>query len=426
MTTPQGGRVIRITSGEALDLTPAEVQLLGQATVEGVDPADPKLGAAIRKLAGMGLLVPADGSMLSTTGPAGVPPGLKPAHTALDELPPSWLAEPAAVPVTPPSTPMVLPSVPPPIAPLVPPAIAPLVEVPAAEAASTEVLEMPSGAEPPGGVSPFDQAPAEPAPKRRRSGFLSFVGALVALGATFAAGWYLGGEHVRRQLQGAAAPAPAPAAGKAEDAGSPAVNVIEVKAPVAVAVPAGSDAGGEAVPAAPGEAIPTGPPAAAADAGSAGPALGEGVALTITKRARVTMGELAAPKAGTVTWTAAPRQRVKRGEVVGSLESAGEELRLVAPAAGLLIPAVPDQAEVKRGAELGAVVYFEAYVQGTATGKRPTPAWSCEVSDEGTGEKAPCKVVTAVPRGAGFFVTAVTEPMWFDTCAAPRVLLAAP
>jgi hypothetical protein len=138
------------------------------------------------------------------------------------------------------------------------------------------------------------------------------------------------------------------------------------------------------------------------------------------------MGQVLAPAAGTVSWTATRQQAVKRGEALGSFKGEGAAVPLVAPKAGLFIPAVVEGDSAEPGATLASIVYFEAFVQAVATGVHPQTTWSCEVFDEAFGEKAPCKLVSVTPRGAGFFITATTEPMWFDTCAEPRLRLTAP
>ncbi len=57
VSTPNGGRVVHQRTGDSLDLSPSEVQLLARAEAGGVDPEEPGLKSMARKLAGLGLLV---------------------------------------------------------------------------------------------------------------------------------------------------------------------------------------------------------------------------------------------------------------------------------------------------------------------------------------------------------------------------------
>jgi len=148
-----------------------------------------------------------------------------------------------------------------------------------------------------------------------------------------------------------------------------------------------------------------------------------------SRRGRVTMAQLRAPANGTVSWKVSPEQRLGRGARVGTLRTNREgapDLPLVAGAAGLILLRVPDQTRAKKDELLAEVVYQEGYLQTVMTGARPAQDWVCEVVDEASHQRADCKVVSAAPRGEGFFVTATTEPLWFDTCAAPRLRLAPP
>src|SRR5260370_1427443 len=59
LTTSAGGRIVHLRTGDALDLSPEEVQLFARATAGGVDAKDPKLRSLVRKFASLGLLVSA-------------------------------------------------------------------------------------------------------------------------------------------------------------------------------------------------------------------------------------------------------------------------------------------------------------------------------------------------------------------------------
>jgi len=178
-----------------------------------------------------------------------------------------------------------------------------------------------------------------------------------------------------------------------------------------------------------------------ADASVARPAIGRGlegadarqmtlgwVTTKIENRGRVTMGELLAPADGNVSWKASPQQRVRRGEIVGSLQphGDGEELLLKAPKDGLFMPKPRDKTEVKKDEQLAAIVYHEAYLQASVADASPEPGWPCEVFQQGSGTKASCKIITVVKRGAKHFVTATTEPTWFDTADDARLRVSAP
>jgi hypothetical protein len=144
----------------------------------------------------------------------------------------------------------------------------------------------------------------------------------------------------------------------------------------------------------------------------------------ILKRGRVTMGTIEASAAGTVTWLAKKEAEVKRGAVVGKLTTESGKVDLTAPKAGLFMPTAADGASVAAGAPLASIVYIEGFIQATVDLAKPFPTWTCEVADKGTGQTAPCRVVTAVPKGAGLFITATTDPLWFDTASAPELRLA--
>ncbi|MGC4115771.1 MAG: hypothetical protein QM765_14455 [Myxococcales bacterium] len=220
------------------------------------------------------------------------------------------------------------------------------------------------------------------------------------------------------------------------DAAVPAVESAGLDAAAVVSGPnAAAEAGPDAATAGPDAAAP-GLDAAqagldAAAAAAAAPAGGdEGwVAVDVAKRGRVNMGNLKAPVAGTVTWGVPPNQeRIKKGQVIGKIADAdGNEVALMSPNVGLLAPRSADGSAVQANDVIASVPYFEAYGQTPFPGPAaPAPEWRCEVVDEATSQKAPCKVNKADPRKGGFYVTFTTEPLWFDTAAKVKLRLKAP
>lgn len=218
-----------------------------------------------------------------------------------------------------------------------------------------------------------------------------------------------------------------------------------------------STAGGAPGPAAtvrngsgPGQESPSAPTAAIAtrpDAGTASPAAApaerhlvssiapapeekrsEWIAATVDRRGRVTMGEVAAPAKGVISWQASAQQRVKRGEVIGSLRElpSSRERTLVAPKDGLFIPKVENGAAVTRAEKIAAIVYHEAYLQALVADSRPKPTWSCEVYEAASSSSANCKIIDVVRRGSKSFLTATTEPMWFDEAHDAKVRISPP
>ncbi|MGI5862849.1 MAG: tetratricopeptide repeat protein [Myxococcales bacterium] len=161
-------------------------------------------------------------------------------------------------------------------------------------------------------------------------------------------------------------------------------------------------------------------PAAAAGEGSARE--GEWAEFEIGKRGRVTMCSITAPASGSVSWEASPRQRLRSRQPVGS--QGGQPL--VPKCVGLLIPRVADGETAAKGALLAEVVYHEGFLQTVVSGKRPEPNWRCQIVGDSAAEVDDCKVVKAVPRGGGFFLTATFEPMWVDDAKNPRLRLAPP
>ena len=210
------------------------------------------------------------------------------------------------------------------------------------------------------------------------------------------------------------------------DAGAPAVVEVAVAvvdagkpAPVEVAV-AVVDAGKPAPVEVAVAVVDAGAPVVATPKPVEPPAGGWSVA-KIVKRGRVTMGTVEAPAEGTVTWTRAAQSVVKKGQAVGHV---GEQA-LVVPKAGLLMPVAAEGAAVKAGELLANVVYTEGYIQATVALPPGATDWACEVADQATGQTAPCKVVTATPKGGVLNLTATTEPLWFDGCASPELRVSA-
>jgi hypothetical protein len=191
----------------------------------------------------------------------------------------------------------------------------------------------------------------------------------------------------------------------------------------------------------------------------------------LVRRGRVTMGELKALVGGTVSWQAQPRQRVKAGESVGllraskvvspealearrrlaTLEEAAKkdpsqeplleaerrkvaslekeralDVALKAPKAGLLMPAIADQAKCKAGDKLAAVVYHEAYLIALTAGTKPEQSWECRIADSSLKQSEPCHVVSAAPAAGGWAVTATTAALWIDAAPSASMELSPP
>ncbi len=148
---------------------------------------------------------------------------------------------------------------------------------------------------------------------------------------------------------------------------------------------------------------------------------------SISRRARVKMGEVAATAAGIVAWKVEAEQRVKKGELVAVIRTpAGVEKRLVAPVQGLVIPTIAEGATASINQVVGELLYHEAYLQTVVTHARPARGWRCEVVEASSSQRADCTVVTVVPRGTGYFVTAILLPRWFDNAPQPQLRLAPP
>lgn len=390
------------------------------------------------------------------------PPGAPVPKPAAAAAPAPTAAAPAAVAAAPPS-----PAVP--AAPRTAAAPPPTPAVPAA----------PQTAAAPKVVPPPPAAKAA-APRAARRPVVAVV-ALVLVAGGGAAGWYFTQPPTTSALPPlttpvAVTPRPTPlvadagvevdAGERADDAGSAAAPVVADAGPTVAApedagpVPAhdagppldaGSatpapDAGKPAPPdAGPAPAYDAGPAAASVDAGAppaldagsprpadAGPARPAPVDATgwasfrIAQRGRVNMGDLVAPADGVLAWKAAPDQRVKKNEVVGTVTGASGTGNLTAANVGLLATRREAGAQVKQGEVVGAIPYFEAYAKAQVTGLSPTPDWRCEVSSEAQQKSAPCRITTAVPKGGGVFVTATVEARWFDDAADAVLRLAAP
>src|SRR6266851_686428 len=154
----------------------------------------------------------------------------------------------------------------------------------------------------------------------------------------------------------------------------------------------------------------------------------EWIAATVDRRGRVTMGEIAAPAKGVISWQASAQQRVKRGEVIGSLRElpSSRERPLVAPKDGLFIPKLANGAAVSRAEKIAAIVYHEAYLQALVADSRPKPTWSCEVYEAASSSTASCKIIEVVRRGSKSLMTATTGPMWFDAAHDAKVRVSPP
>ncbi len=279
--------------------------------------------------------------------------------------------------------------------------------------------EAPVVAEPPSAPPPPVSAPAPVAavPAAAKSAPRSPVAIFGSVGLgvlALAAGWYFAIHRPK---------AAAPPAAAGPDAAAVVVAPAGPDAAALEVVSAGLDAALAADAEAP--AVASGPDAAmsGADAAAAAVASGRWNEIEPTRRGRVTMGEVRAPEAGTLSWAAQPQERIKKGQTVGAVNGTA----LKAPKAGLLMPKAAEGASVAADELLAAVLYHEGYVQAVvASAEKPEPTWSCEILDAASGQRAPCKVVSGEPRKNGFFVTATAEPLWFDTAATPRLRIAPP
>ncbi|MBI3184885.1 MAG: tetratricopeptide repeat protein [Myxococcales bacterium] len=305
----------------------------------------------------------------------------------------------------------------------------PPVEPPSAADDVRPLNPAPTSPEPSRPAAPAQHAP--PAPSRtglaeakgrtRRWRLGAYVGGgLAALVLALAAGWHLRGRGSPPRFAVVPSPAPAPVV---PNPNLPPPQPATAVAATVEAVP--PDAGAAEIAAESKAAPPPSPQAAEAAAETPATAAAkdrEWISVSVSRRGRVTMAQVRAPLRGAVAWSAAPQHPVERGSEVGRIGSR----KLVAPKAGLLMPKLPDQGWASAGELLADIVYHEAYLQALVSGARPRPDWSCQVADEATGSRADCKLITIAPRGSGHFVTATTEPLWFDSCAEPRLRLAPP
>jgi hypothetical protein len=228
-------------------------------------------------------------------------------------------------------------------------------------------------------------------------------------------------------------------------------NDVAVRAPVdagvstqgsTATVQTGAGPAPESTPAAPGTMAALGDAGTAEDASAApverhlvatvGSATdetpSEWIAARIDHRGRVTMGEVAAPRKGVISWEVSAQQRVKRGEVIGRLreQASSRERALVAPKDGLFIPKVANGGEVTKSEKIAEIVYHEAYLQALLADARPKPTWSCQVYESNSSSTANCRIVEVVRRGSKSFMTATTEPIWFDTAHGAKVRVSPP
>ena len=133
------------------------------------------------------------------------------------------------------------------------------------------------------------------------------------------------------------------------------------------------------------------------------------------------LGEIKAPSGGIVSWSTAPRMRVRRGESVGAIAlPGGREAKLTAPKDGLLMTRVAEQGRTKKAAIVAAVVFHQAFLQGMAHSGTPTREWSCEVVSEAANQRAPCKITKVTRRSAGYHVTATADPRGSTTLPTRR------
>jgi hypothetical protein len=137
-------------------------------------------------------------------------------------------------------------------------------------------------------------------------------------------------------------------------------------------------------------------------------------------RGRVKMGEVTASADGELAWTVADGQRVKAKQALGSVGGAP----LSATSVGLAMLKQPGGAQVKRGAVLAEIIYFEAWARGLVKGVTPTTAWKCQVV--AGAQRADCKVSVVAQRAGGSLVTVAIEPRWFDGATDAVLRLAPP
>ncbi len=318
------------------------------------------------------------------------------------------------------------------------------------------VVSVPAAVVVPEPVLRLEGQKEEAAPVARPTRSLrSLVVSVTTVGVALAVGWFAGSRFganttseapTAPQAATAVVPRPtAPTAPRADaDAGMAEALAAVVDAGTAelvlpvdagrAAVDAGSLADTAPVPPSPADAgspvaaapVPDAPVDAGAQPVSAGVVTAEQPAggwlkANIRKRGRVTMGTIDAPSSGRVTWTTPNEREVKKGAVVGFVSASGRRVDLTAPKAGLLMPKVADGSKVNDGDSLATIAYTEGFIQSTVDLATPYANWACEVLDKTTGRKAPCKVVSATAKGNGLFVTATTEPLWFDDCASPEL-----
>jgi hypothetical protein len=288
----------------------------------------------------------------------------------------------------------------------------------------------PSVARPKAGVWNAERTPAPP--PRRKIRWAPLAIALGAVAAVSCAAFYLFSLEFETSSSAAriAFKKRSRAAAKPAPAGSPDGGIAQIAvaradpSQMVTTLPRRADATPSVAPKAmldagagtPSDAVSASRPSAA-DAGLSDDDSQRWIAGKIERRGRVTMGEVIAPSKGTVVWKASTQQRVRRGDAIGVLEdkSGSSPRTLLAPKDGLFVPKVADHAEVRAAEVLAAIVYHEAYLQALVATARPEPAWVCEVFQPDPGERASCRIIGVIRRGTNSFVTATTEPMWFDS-----------
>lgn len=320
-----------------------------------------------------------------------------------------------------------------------PPLAPPPPEAPAVPAANEPIVSAPQAAQPPPSETPAPEQPTHPpfvTHRSRRRALLAASAALIIAAGVGAASFtdlpaLVGlGKPVGPPPVAKVAPHPVPKATPTHDiALEPLPGATPTAPAVAEAQTPKPDAGEQPAPSAP-MTVEQSDKTAQQDVHEApvpAPAAAWLITSKIDRRGRVKMGELVAPAAGTISWSAALEQRVARKELVGTLQSStGKSIPLLVPKSGLFFPSAKNGQEVAQGEIVATFPYHEAFLQTVVVGERPQTSWRCEVADEDSGKSAPCHVVSAVPRGAGFFVTATVEPTWFDKAADPRLRLAPP
>jgi hypothetical protein len=146
-----------------------------------------------------------------------------------------------------------------------------------------------------------------------------------------------------------------------------------------------------------------------------------GTVYPVIRNRRKEVGRVFAPFAGTAKLGGTEPRAVSRGEAVAMVEPR----TLLAPGSGWLVPMVANNAAVREGQPLAAVLEEEVSAQAVVK-VAPGPWWVCEVLDGDSGKTARCRVTHITRRKKGYAITLTTQPLWFDKVPMPRVRLSPP